>query len=138
MDQPVIYNSSLVVAGKLLAVEEGMITLGLVGTDYQLRLVVSDDFEGVVGKRIRGTVAANAKRVDKINAGGKYIDPVYGRPRRIQGKVVAVNREANSITVNGGCAVECSLMESQKAKDYQIGEIVGFAMERGAEFTLEK
>ncbi len=137
MDQPVVYNSSSVVKGKILAVEEGMITLGLVNTDYQLRLMVGADFDVAVGTRVAGVVSANAKRVDKIGAGGKYIDPVYGRPRRLQGKVVAVSREDNTITVNGGCAIVCRLMESQKAKDYAMGEIVGFALERGAEFSLE-
>ena len=138
MDQPVVYSANLVVTGKLLAVEEGMITLGLVNTDYQLQLVVPEDFDQLVGSRVSGRVKANARRVDKIASGGKYIDPVYGRPRRLQGKVVAISREENTITVRGGCAIECSLMEPQKAKDYEIGEIVGFALERGAEFVLEK
>ena len=138
MDQPVIYSTASSVTGTVLGHRVGFLTLGLVNTDYQLELVVDEQLAFSVGSRVTGQITGKAKRVDVLNAGGKYIDPVYGRPRRLQGKIVAVSKEDNTITVYGGCPFVCALMAPQQAKDYKVGQIVGFALERGAKFELQQ
>ncbi len=125
------------VRGIALEREGERLVLGLAGTDYRLHLVVDGGAAIVVGKAVVGTICARARRVDVIDAGGRYIEPVYGRPRRVQGSVVAVDAGVNTLTVHGGCAVVCELVAGQRAGDFCVGQMVSFDVERGAWFSLD-
>lgn len=121
--------------GILLSHSDNMIVLGLPGTDYQLHLCVDHPVSQSINKPITGTVRARARRVDVVNTGGRYIEPVYGRPRRLQGTVVATDLSENTLLVNCGvCSFVCVLAAGQKAGDFVPGALVSFDVERGATF----
>ena len=121
--------------GLLVEIAEGSIGLNLPGTDYRLHLLVDAPVKGgELNKPIDGRILARAKRVDIVHTGGRYIEPVYGRPRRIQGRVIATDQEANTITVNCGTPFVCYLTADQKPRDFEIGSLVSFDIERGAQF----
>jgi hypothetical protein len=121
--------------GKLLGQSPGMLVLGLPGTDYQLHLAVKQEVKPGIGGQVQGRILARAKRVDKVRAGGRYVEPVYGRPRRVQGTVMDRNPQRNSLTVHCGCAIECFLTDSrQQAAQFALGDLVSFDVERGAAF----
>jgi hypothetical protein len=117
------------------------------GSQYQLHLRQEGQVSGQVGKRIAGVIHATARRVDVTNQGGRFIEPVIGRPRRIQGVVIAQDAAANSITVNCagsasvdgvGLPVVCKLTDPrQKAEQFPIGAFVGFDALDGASFTQQ-
>lgn len=117
---------------------EGVVVLALPGTDYRLHLTCEVALHPGVGGRVHGVIAAQARRVDIVRSGGAFIEPVYGRPRRIQGRVVAADSQANTITVNtGACPITATLMPSQQARDFADGTFVGFDIEPGASFVSE-
>src|SRR5690606_12854034 len=88
-----------------------------------------------VGRRVAGRIYARAKRVDIVRVGGRYIEPVYGRPRRLQGRVVAIDAEANAIAVHCACPIICTLTApGQSAEQFTLGQLVSFDVERGARF----
>ena len=64
--------------------------LSFPNTSYQTHLLIESPaaLDGKVQKRVVGVIALDARRVDVVNSGGKYLEPVFGRPRRVQGKVV--------------------------------------------------
>lgn len=115
------------------------------GSQYQVHLRQEGSITAQVGKRISGVINASARRVDVTVQGGRFIEPVIGRPRRIQGVVIAQDAGANSITVDcGGSAtvdgvglpVVCKLTDPrQKADQFAIGTLVGFDALDGATFT---
>ena len=113
-----------------------MVALG--GTDYRLHLVVAGESAGKlpeVGSPVMGRIRARARRVDVTFAGGRFIEPVNGRPRRVQGRVMATDGGTNSITVQAapGCALVCTLTDGrQKPGDFKPGQLVGFEVEKGA------
>jgi hypothetical protein len=114
------------------------ITLTVPNTNYQLRLVAAAPVTTGVGKRILGHIRARARRVDVVQTGGRYIDPVYGRPRRVQGSIVAVNEGRRSIVVDAGVPIECELTdERQKAGDFSVGQFVSFDVLEGATFAAQ-
>lgn len=123
--------------GVLLDQSEGRIVLGLPGTDYQIHLVATGEVKPAFTGRIVGELAAKARRVDRTQGGrgGRYFEPVYGRPRRVQGRVIAVHGPDNAITVVGACPIRCTLTANQRAADFKIGEFVTFDVEPGATFT---
>ena len=83
---------------------------------------------------VSGKITARAKRVDLLRSGGRFLDPTFGRPRRIQGRVVANDIKTNSITVFCGIPITATLMTGQTAADFPVGSAVAFDVERGASF----
>lgn len=123
-----------VVEGILREVNEGRITLFIPGTDYMLHLAVDEGFDAPVGSKIRGRVRATARRIDVISAGGRYIEPVEGRPRRIQGRVISVDEVNDTLTVRAAIPIVCRTNDLQKAGMFQVDQMVSFDVEPGARF----
>lgn len=117
------------------------------GSQYQIHLRAEGSISAEVGKRIAGVIHASARRVDQTAKGGRFVEPVIGRPRRIQGTVTAHDTAANTITVNcaGSAAVDgvglpvvCKLTDArQKPDQFPLGTIVGFDVLDGATFTQQ-
>ena len=112
------------------------VVLGFNETDYQMHLGVLRRVKQHEGKRVKGLIAAKARRVDRIGAGGKYVEPVYGPPRRVAGRVVAVDAEANSVTVDAGMPNVMKVdAPNQRATDFAVGDFVTMNVMPGANFT---
>jgi hypothetical protein len=123
--------------GVLAEVRDEMIVFTKPETDYQLHLKVLMTPSTPVGKRIVGTIRAEARRVDVCGTGGAYVEPVYGRPRRVQGEIIAVDTSAGTITVHAGLGpIVCKLSDArQRAEHFSVGDFVTFAVLPGATFT---
>jgi len=123
------------VSGKLLERREGVIVLGLPGTDYRMHLVLEIDLPAEVGQTVVGTIHATARRADVIPAGGRYVEPVNGRPRRVQGRVVGGHIPSRKLFVHAGAPLICTLSDArQQVSDFSVGQIVSFDVEAGAVF----
>lgn len=125
-----------VVEGHLQKESDEKVVLDVSHTDYQLHLVPTGAIDAAAGAMVRGVIRLQARRADVVPAGGRYIEPVYGRPRRVQGTIVGGDVSANELYVNAGVGVVVSLMPSQQAKDFALGQMVSFDAERGATFEL--
>ncbi|GIK20037.1 MAG: hypothetical protein DYG93_06905 [Leptolyngbya sp. PLA2] len=105
-------------------------------TRYELHLVPRSGITTPPGKRIVGTIHALAKRIDEVGTGGRYVEPVAGRPRRVQGIIVAVEPSTNEIVVNAGVPIHCRPTDPrQKATDFREGQFVSFDVMEGTEFA---
>ena len=144
---PTTPATSSTVRGVLISRSENQIVLGLPGTDYQLHLEIeeTDDLDAQPNDWVTGIIHARARRVDTVHTGGRFIEPVYGRPRRLQGTIVGTDLDANTITVDcgptsesvrTGCPFVCELVAGQKSAHLGVGALVGFDVERGATFGL--
>jgi hypothetical protein len=120
------------------APKDGLIVVALPGTDYQLHLVADAQPCTEAQGRVRGRVIAQARRIDIVNTGGVFIEPVIGRPRRIQGKVIARDPAANTLTIKAIAPLVCHLDALQKTEQFPIGALVSFDIERGARFEPMK
>ena len=120
--------------GELLEQTDDTIVLGLPGTDYRLHLVVAGPTSVAPGRHLAGRICAEAMRVDVAATGGRYIEPVWGRPRRLQGRIVATDPQANTITVDCGCPIVCRLTAAQTAVDLPLGALATFDVKPGATF----
>ena len=113
------------------------IVLALLGSEYQLHLEVSKMLTTPQGKRITGTISAQARRIDIVRTGGRYIEPLCGRPRRVQGSIIAINPVDQTITVNAGAPIVCQVGPGQKAESFKAGDFVSFDVLAGSSFTPE-
>lgn len=126
------------VTGRLLARTDDGIILALPGTDYRLHLRVEQPLAAEVGDLVTGTIHGQARRVDVVPAGGRYIEPSVGRPRRVQGRVVGGDVVANTLLIRAAAVLTVRLMPAQKASSFAIGQLVSFDVERGASFKATK
>lgn len=101
-------------------------------TDYRLRLVPAEGLSFAKGDKVAGIIRAQALRMDVIPAGGRYIEPVQGRPRRVQGRVIGGDVSANEVYVKAGPSVVVTPMAPQRASDFAIGQMVSFDVKAGA------
>ncbi|MDX2115755.1 MAG: hypothetical protein SFZ24_09105 [Planctomycetota bacterium] len=135
MTAPSMQSDPSLARGVLAEASSDRVVLTIPGTDYQLHLGVYQRPAAAVGKRLIGRINASARRVDVVNTGGRYIEPVYGRPRRVQGQVTAVHPGENSITVHAGAPMVCKLTDPrQKAEQFKVGDFVSFDVLAGATF----
>ena len=108
--------------------------LAVPGTDYRIQLVPAGQVDAGVNERVSGTIRANARRVDVISAGGRYIEPVFGRPRRVQGRIIGGDPKSNILVVLACVPVTVKLMDHQRAGKFAVGQMVSFDVEPGASF----
>lgn len=125
-----------IVQGVLREQRDGMILLALAGTDYELHLNVNKPIDANVGSKIRGRILASARRMDVIKSGGRYIEPVEGPPRRIQGRIIAIDEVNDAVTVLAAAPIVCSTDPLQRASMFEIGSMVSFGVEPDVRFEL--
>ena len=120
------------------ATKPAYLVVTFANTSYQTHLAPPTDFAPQPGAKVVGVIRAEAKRVDTVGSGGRYVEPVIGRPRRVQGTVVGTDAKANTITVSAGFPIVCKLSDPrQRADQFERGDFVSFDVARGASFTPE-
>jgi hypothetical protein len=110
-------------------IQDNVATLRVPGMNYRNAFGVksSPGATGIKpGERISATIHAPAWKVDRVELGGNYVEPLFGRPRRMQGTILSVNSAANELTVQVGYEVTVRLPAKYKAADYKPGERVGW------------
>ena len=132
---PRLARGNLIEVVEATATKPRHVRLSFPNTRYQISLLPEGDITADPGDRIIGTIHAQATRLDRLNAGGRFLDPVFGRPRRVQGRVVAVNGETNEVIVNAGVPVHLHPTDKrQKATDFHEGDFVTCGVLDGAVF----
>lgn len=124
-----------VVSGVVDEVHAEWVQVRVPGTNYRLRLVPAEGLSVAVGDKIEGVIRAQALRMDVIPSGGRFIEPVQGRPRRVQGRIVGGNVDRNEVYIKAGPGVVVTPMAPQRASDFSIGQIVSFDVREGS--TIE-
>jgi hypothetical protein len=120
----------------LLENGDDRVVLGFRETEYRMHLGVLKRVSQTEGKRVKGVIRATARRIDRVGTGGKYVEPVYGPPRRVAGRVVAVDAEANTITVDAGMPLVMTVgAPQQRATDFEAGAFVTMNVMPGATFS---
>ena len=110
------------------SIKDGIITLRVPGSNYANSFAIHGDIPATLtpGARVRGTIHAPAWKVDSVELGGNYVEPLFGRPRRMQGTILSVNAATNELTVQVGYEATVALPAGAKASDYQPGQRVGW------------
>lgn len=113
-----------------------MIVLEIPNTSYRLHLVPATAAGVPVGKRLIGELRGEARRVDAVETGGAYIEPLVGRPRRLQGRIVSVDPASNTVTVGAVVPFVCTLTDArQKPEQFTPGQLVALDLVDGATIT---
>lgn len=113
------------------------VELLLPGTDYRLSLQLSGDPSLLpeAGKRLRGVISGKALRMHRAAAGGRFIEPVMGHPRIVQGTVMAIDPAANRMLADVVVPMWLTLEAAQPVREFATGDLVNFYCESGMRFT---
>lgn len=115
------------------ATKTGFIKVSFPNTSYELHLIPLQPSRTEPGKKVHGVIRAKARRIDTVQTGGRYVEPVFGRPRRVQGTVISAS--ATEILINAGVPIHLSPTDArQKAADFQPGQFVSCDVMDGATF----
>jgi hypothetical protein len=68
-------------------------------TPYELHLHPAAPVAPSPQGRVHGVIRCSVWKLDVVSAGGAYVEPLIGRPRRVQGKVIGSLPESNSLIV---------------------------------------
>jgi hypothetical protein len=118
------------------ATKPAYVVVEIPNTSYQLHLIPAAAVATPVGKKTIGVIRAEARRVDVVKSGGRYVEPVAGRPRRVQGAVISKDVSANTITVNAGVPIVLKLTDArQRADQFADGDFVSCDVLDGATYT---
>lgn len=121
------------------ATSPAFVVLRFYNSDYLVHLLPIGEIAAEPGRRVTGVLRAEAKRVDVVRTGGKYVEPVIGRPRRVQGRVIETDTSRNTLTVDAGLPIVCRLTDHrQRAGDFEPGQFVSFDVLRGATFEQSR
>jgi hypothetical protein len=104
-------------------------------TSYQVHLSATGSF--TPGKRVRGRITARALRMHRAEAGGRFIEPVYGHPRIVQGGVIEIDGPGNRVLLDAGVPMWMKVEPTQSALDFKPGDLLNFYVESGATFIAE-
>ena len=112
----------------------GLLVAGLPHTDYRLHLALAGAVDAPVGRMVKGTIRAQARRIDVVSTGGAFVEPLFGQPRRLQGRVASVDNSGNTLTVACPLPVVVTPKAPQQARDFSDGQLVAFDVESGTSF----
>ncbi len=128
-------SSPNLVTGVVERATDGRMHLAIPGVDYLLQLETGESRAADVGSKITGVISAQARRIDAIRSGGRFVEPVEGPPRRVQGTVMSVDESEGAIVVNAGVPVSCKVGPLQSASQFEVGSMVTMGVAPGATFT---
>lgn len=138
---PSLARGTLVEIHQATATQPSFIVLTVPNTDYRLHLRPFNNdlsvFEGRVGQRVIGRIRAEARRIDSVGAGGRYIEPTYGRPRRVQGMVRSIVPGEHAVLVGAGVPVHLVVTApGQEPGQFGEDDFVTCGVKDGASFEL--
>jgi len=111
-----------------------LLSLAFPNTSYEMHLRPLIAVEAAPGAKVIGTISVQARRIDVVQTGGKFVEPVQGRPRRVQGRVLGVRGSA--VVVDAGVPLHLIPTDpAQKADGFEAGSIVACDVLDGATFA---
>ena len=118
------------------SIQDGLITLKTPNANYRNTF----KFVGTapqIGTRIVGEVYADARKAESVSLGGNYVEPLFGRPRHMQGMVLNHQPSNNALRVLVGYEVTVKLPDDQSPAQFPIGSHVGWDNADWPEFKIQ-
>lgn len=113
--------------GKVLRTDGATVVFQPTGTNYELHLLAAGGkYDGPLGQPVSCFIRVDARKVYTVPSGGNFIQPIFGPPRIIQGRVRALDERR--IVVHAGTPITVQLPADAHAIDLNRGPIAQGAM----------
>lgn len=107
--------------GRVLKMHDDAVIFSPVNTNYELTLLTSGRYDGIVGRRVECLVRATARKVMTVPSGGNFIAPIFGPPRIIQGRIRYLDEKL--MVIQAGCPVVVELPATDGGFDLASGPL---------------
>lgn len=108
--------------GKVVRKDGATIVFQPAGTSYELHVSPAGGaYNGPVDTPVFATIRVNARKVYSVPSGGNFVQPIFGQPRVIQGRVKHI--EGNQVVIHAGVAIHVTLPAEDSAIDLANGGI---------------
>lgn len=108
--------------GKVLQNNGQTVVFQPAGTNYELHLLVAGGaYDGPVGQPVSCVIRVDARKVYTVPSGGNFIQPIFGPPRIIQGRVRAL--DDRRLVVHAAVPITVNLPADAHAIDLNRGPI---------------
>ena len=109
------------------------------GTSYELFLE-GTGYDGPMNIPVELVVTVQGRKLWTVPSGGNFIEPIFGKPRTIQGRVKAI--EGQVLIVQAGIPLHVQLPASDSAVDLNngavtVGHMVNVMVMPGASYRWE-
>lgn len=92
------------------------------GTNYELRLKSEGGaYAGPIDTPVEGIIRVTARKIWTVPSGGNFIQPIFGEPRIIQGRVKWLDERL--LVIQAGTSFVVQLPQSERAIDLANGAI---------------
>jgi hypothetical protein len=125
---------------RLLSAQGGTIRVAVPGSNYVFTLEAGPDaaqLRGREGRIVTGRVEARAMRLHRASGGGRFVEPLEGTPRIIQGLVRAVDAPGRRLLVEAATPIWLSLEPEDDPRTFAEGDLVNGYLLSGAKFVPE-
>ncbi len=126
------------VRGVLESLTDDELVLAIPHSNYRLHLVPTvpaREIDVPLGKRIRGVIEARALRIHPARGGGCFIEPVWGAPRIVAGKVLQVDQPNHRVLVDASAPMWVTAVDGQDLGVLEEGQLVNFYVQSGSTFS---
>src|SRR5690606_17484877 len=109
-------------------------------TTYQIELQTPKGrYDGPVNELVDGVIRANARKMYTVPSGGAWLEPIFGPPRTVQGRVRHV--EGRYLVLHCGALFLVRMPEDDTAIDlvngkFRVGAMANATLHSGATFEL--
>jgi len=138
---PTLARGTIIEVRDETATSPAYVVLSFPNTSYKSFLETEDELDTLrskIGELVIGRISAQARRVDRPQAGGRRIEPCLGPPRRIAGTVEGIDPHANVLVVNAGAPVLLTLTApGQRASDFVDAGYIAGDLIPGARFSMQ-
>jgi hypothetical protein len=108
--------------GKIIEVRGSIVVFQPAATTYQLHLEFTGDAKPQVSAQpIECLIRVDARKVYTVPSGGNFIQPIFGPPKIIQGRVKYADDQ--TLVVHAGVPIICRLPAADSAIDLSEGKI---------------
>jgi len=107
--------------GQIINKLDQLVVFKPAGTSYELHLQTASPYEGPIQEPIDVVIRVTARKVYTVPSGGNFIQPIFGPPRIVQGRVKYADESQLVVHASANFVVE--LPASDSAIDLNSGRI---------------
>ena len=124
--------------GKVLSRDDASVVFNPLNTNYEWKLQVAN-YGGPVGQRVEGFISVTARKIYTVPSGGNFVQPIFGPPRIIQGRVKYLDE--TQLVIHASTSIIVQLPADQNAfdlanGDLMVGSLANVVALPGASFAL--
>ena|SRR5437868_7132878 len=131
-------TSDFPAVGKVVSRDDTSVVFNPLNTTYEWKLLAAN-FGGAIGQRVEGFISVTARKVYTVPSGGNFIQPIFGPPRIIQGRVKYLDEK--EMVIHASTSIIVQLPADQDAfdlanGDLMVGSLANVVALPGAKFEL--